>query len=206
MNSMRKMNQIKFVWTFVWTWRRGQIPVQRPVISGRSRQGLGRYHGHLRRLKKEMEIAISTMRSQTKAVAVKLVLVICFFLAAQPQQTTVNQFPVPGTSSVVVEPTPPCVFVNVVMWQQLKRGKGQSCQFGCCPVFDTYPMRIGGVAGRVIERRADSERNCVTRVFNQVNNVAVVQPRDVMVIDGQNSVSDMQARTPLSGAIADDLT
>ena len=129
-----------------------------------------------------------------------------FFLAAQPQQTTVNQFPVPGTSSVVVEPTPPCVFVNVVMWQQLKRGKGQSGQFGCCPVFDTYPMRIGGVAGRVIERRADSERNCVTRVFNQVNNVAVVQPRDVMVIDGQNSVSDMQARTPLSGAIADDLT
>ena len=67
-------------------------------------------------------------------------------------------------------------------------------------------MRIGGVAGRVIERRADSERNSVTRVFNQVNNVAVVQPRDVMVIDGQNSVSDMQARTPLSGAIADDLT
>ena len=79
---MRKMNQIKFVWTFVWTWRRGQIPVQRPVISGRSRQGLGRYHGHLRRLKKEMEIAISTMRSQTKAVAVKLVLVICFFFSS----------------------------------------------------------------------------------------------------------------------------
>lgn len=68
-------------------------------------------------------------------------------------------------------------------------------------------MRIGGVArGRVVKWRADGERNGVTRVFNEVDDVTVVQTRDIVMINSQNTITDVQLRTPLGWAVGDDLT
>lgn len=67
-------------------------------------------------------------------------------------------------------------------------------------------MRIGGVAGgSIVERRTNSERNGVTRIFNEVDNIAMVKPGYVVMIDSQNAVTDVQLTATLGRAVGNDL-
>lgn len=67
-------------------------------------------------------------------------------------------------------------------------------------------MRVGGVAGGgVVQRRSDGERHGVAGIFDEVDNIAVVKPRYVVVIDGQNAVANVQLRAALGRAVGDDL-
>ena len=67
-------------------------------------------------------------------------------------------------------------------------------------------MRIGGVAGgRVVQRRADSQRDRVAGIFDQIDDIAVVQPRYVVMVDGQDAVADVQLEAPLGRTVRNDL-
>ena len=70
----------------------------------------------------------------------------------------------------------------------------------------TYPVRVGRVAGSVVERRADRQRDRVAGIFDQVDNVTVVQTRYVVVVHGQNAVADVQPGATLGRTVADYLT
>ncbi len=71
----------------------------------------------------------------------------------------------------------------------------------------TYSVRIGGVAGgRVVQGRTNGERDSVAGILDKIDNVAMVQSRYVVVIDGQNAVADVQLRATLRRAVWDDLS
>ena len=67
-------------------------------------------------------------------------------------------------------------------------------------------MRVGGVAGCVVEGRSDGEGHRVAGIFDEVDDVAVVQPRDVVVVHRQDPVTHVQPRAALRRTVSNDLT
>jgi len=72
--------------------------------------------------------------------------------------------------------------------------------------FRSVPVGVGGVAGSVVEGRSDGEGDGVAGIFDEVDDVAVMEPRNVVVVDRQDSVADLQPRAALRRTLPDDLT
>ena len=67
-------------------------------------------------------------------------------------------------------------------------------------------MRIWCIARcGVVERWPNGECDRVSRVFDEVDNVAVMQSWNVMAIDGQDTIAHVKARATLSWTVANDL-
>jgi len=79
-------------------------------------------------------------------------------------------------------------------WQRLGRYHGNVAR----------PVGVGGVAGSVVEGRSDGEGDGVAGIFDEVDDVAVMEPRNVVVVDRQDSVADLQPRAALRRTLPDD--
>ena len=67
-------------------------------------------------------------------------------------------------------------------------------------------MRVGSVAGSIVKGRSHGEGDRVAGIFDEVDDVAVVEPRDVVVVHRQDPVAHVEARATLGRTLADDLT